>query len=195
MTGIIVDLVEGRTHCEVEAFDPPDVLTVAPDDLARCGDPLRGPWDQGRSPGRAVTPPPAGRVRPRTPASPPKTPAACPRHASCGLTTKMHPDRRKAAADRAAGARTVARMPAGSLRRRGGARSAPPTGRAAPGGGPRRLVIRAAPAPLAPASRAAPADFASRAAEPAWTARTPRAGRPNAATPFRRRGTRPYGVR
>ena len=37
--GVIVDLVEGRTHCEVEVFDPPDALTVALDDLAQCGDP------------------------------------------------------------------------------------------------------------------------------------------------------------
>ena len=37
-TGVVVDLVGGRTHCEVEVFDPPDVLTVALDDLAPCGD-------------------------------------------------------------------------------------------------------------------------------------------------------------
>ncbi len=36
-TGVVVDLVEGRTHCEVEVFDPPDVLTAALDDLAPCG--------------------------------------------------------------------------------------------------------------------------------------------------------------
>ena len=37
-TGVVVDLVEGRTHCEVEGSDPPDVLTVALVDLAQAED-------------------------------------------------------------------------------------------------------------------------------------------------------------
>ncbi len=35
-TGIVVDLVAGRTHREVEVFDLPDVLTVELDGLAPC---------------------------------------------------------------------------------------------------------------------------------------------------------------
>jgi len=37
-TGVVIDLVEGRTRCEVEVSDPPDASTVALDDLAPCDD-------------------------------------------------------------------------------------------------------------------------------------------------------------
>ncbi len=42
-TGVVVDPVVGRARCEFEVFDPPDVLTVALDDLAPCDAPGRGP--------------------------------------------------------------------------------------------------------------------------------------------------------
>lgn len=38
-TGVVVDLVVGRTRCEFEVLDPPDVLRVALDDLALCDAP------------------------------------------------------------------------------------------------------------------------------------------------------------
>ena len=47
-TGVVVDLVGGRARCEVGVFDPPDVLTVAPDDLAPAAASIR----TGRRPGR-----------------------------------------------------------------------------------------------------------------------------------------------